>query len=40
MVKVSMPPVPVVVPVGIMTCGDMIAKTREALIRLRRDRRT
>ena len=34
MVKVNMPPVPVVVPVRIMPRGDVIAKAGEALIRL------
>ena len=40
MVKVSMPPVPVVVPVWIMTCNDVIAKAGKALIRLPCDFRT
>ena len=34
MVKVSMPPVPVVVPVGIMTCADVFAKAGKALSQL------
>jgi hypothetical protein len=34
MVKVSTPSIPVVVPVGIMTCDDVIAKAGEALIQL------
>jgi hypothetical protein len=34
MVKVNMPPVPIVVPVRIMPRDDVIAKTGEALIRL------
>ena len=40
MVKVNMPPVPVVVPVRIMTCDDVIAKAGKALIQLPCDFRT
>jgi hypothetical protein len=40
MVKVNMPPVPIVVPVRIMPRDDVIAKAGEALIRLPCDLRT
>ena len=40
MVKMNMPPVPIVVPVRIMLCGDVFAKAGKALSQLPCDLRT